>query len=103
MKIATFLLCFIASIGFAQAEAIATMPNDGNGKIVLTDEVCKYKGKTYNPLKRAYTYTLTGLTFEGCFHIEDETVVIIWGVEDNPIKRRYPVSSFSLVRKGQGV
>jgi len=35
----------------AKAAAIATMPNEGGGKIVLTDEVCKNDGKTYNNVK----------------------------------------------------
>ena len=59
----------------AQAGAIASMPNRAGGKIVLTDEACVHKGKTYEGLARAYNYTTEGYTTEGCFVVEDETVV----------------------------
>jgi Rieske Fe-S protein len=62
----------------AQAEAIATMPNEGGGKIVLTDEVCKH---------------------EGCFYIEDETVVVIWNTSSGTRQMRYPAENFTLTKK----
>ena len=40
MKKLLIALCFIGSV---QAKDIAWMPNQANGKIVLTDEVCKDK------------------------------------------------------------
>jgi hypothetical protein len=79
------------------------MPNEGNGKIVLTNQVCKYEGKTYDPLKRAYSYHIKGYTFEGCFYLEDDTVVIIWGVGNKAETRRYPASAFTLVNRGQAI
>ncbi len=81
------------------AEAIATMPNQAQGKIVLTNEVCKHKGKTYSALNRAYNYTSEGYSNEGCFHLEDETVVVIWSMSDGAKKMRYPVENFTLIKK----
>jgi len=85
----------------ANAEAIAKTPNTGGGFIVLTNEPCIYKGKDYTPLKRAYSYTAKGYTFEGCFGIEDETVITVW--QDGNEQRRYPVSNFELIRRGQAI
>jgi len=83
----------------AQAEAIATMPNEGGGKIVLTDEVCKNGGKTYSALSRAYNYTTSGHSSEGCFFIEDETVVVIWDTAAGVRRMRYPAENFTIIKK----
>jgi hypothetical protein len=83
----------------AQADAIATMPNEGGGKIVLTDEICKHEGKTYNKLSRAYNYTTSGHGSEGCFYIEDETVVVIWNTSSGTRQMRYPAENFTLTKK----
>lgn len=81
------------------AEAIATMPNQAQGKIVLTNEVCKYKGKTYSALNRAYNYTSEGYSREGCYHLEDETVVVIWKMDNEAKQMRYPVENFTLIKR----
>jgi hypothetical protein len=81
-----------------QADAIATMPNEGGGFIVLTDDVCKHEGKVYKGLNRMYSYTSRGNNFEGCYGIEDDTVVAIW-YTDGVNKRRYPISAFTLSPK----
>jgi hypothetical protein len=83
----------------AQAEAIATMPNEGGGKIVLTDETCKYDNKTYKELSRAYNYTTAGYSSEGCFFIEDETVVVIWALASGAKRMRYPAENFTIIKK----
>lgn len=93
-------VCLAGLAGFANAESIASSPNDGNGKIVLTDEACIHKGKPYPPLKRAYTFTGKGNTFEGCYGVEDDTVVVVWILGNETEKRRYPISNFTLTRKG---
>jgi hypothetical protein len=96
LGIALFVLLLAPSL--AQAEAIATMPNEGGGFIVLTDDPCKYEGKVYKKLNRLYSYTAQGNNADGCYGIEDDTVVAIWytnGVD----KRRYPISSFTLTPK----
>ena len=82
----------------AQADVIATSPNEGGGKIVLTDDQCKHEGKVYKGLNRIYSYTSKGLNAEGCYGIEDDTVVVIW-YTDGVEKRRYPASSFTLTPK----
>ena len=94
--IAAFLVAFTT---WAFAATIATMPNEGGGKIVLTDEVCKHEGKSYDKLNRAYNYTTSGYSSEGCFFVEDETVVVIWKLESGPQRMRYPIQNFSLPRK----
>jgi hypothetical protein len=88
-------------IGFIQevkAAAVATMPNEGGGQVVLTDEPCKHEGKVYSQLNRVYTYTARGYTVEGCYAVEDDTVVAIWHTT-NAEKMRYPISAFTLIKK----
>jgi hypothetical protein len=92
----TFMLPTIAFAG-----AIATMPNQAGGKIVLTDEACVHKGKTYNGLNRAYNYGAQGYTTEGCFVVEDETVVVIWDDNTANSKMRYPAENFTLINKNR--
>ncbi len=101
----TFLIALLTalSIGVAKADAIASMTNEGGGKIVLTNEICEHKGKTYSPLKRAYAYNAQGFTVEGCFYLEDDTVMTIWGIGEKVEKRRYPASGFTLINRGQPV
>jgi hypothetical protein len=96
IALVTFMLPTLAF-----ADAIATMPNEGGGKIVLTDEVCKSEGKTYSKLGRAYSYTTTGHNSEGCFYVEDETVVVIWNTANGMKQMRYPVDNFALSKKKQ--
>ena len=101
IKIAAFLLLFFGLI-YAQhskAEAIAQMPNEGGGYIVLTDDVCKHEGKVYKALNRIYSYTQQGYNNEGCYGVEDETIVAIW---KNGTKMRYPISAFTSVKKAKG-
>ena len=77
-----------------KAEMVASMPNNANGKIVLTDEICKHNGKVYEKLNRAYNYGVTGYGSEGCWTTEDETVLVYW--IDTDQKMRYPVSNFTI-------
>jgi hypothetical protein len=95
----TIILLFSSN---AKAAAIATMPNEGGGKIVLTDEVCKNDGKTYNKLSRAYNYTTSGHGSEGCFYIEDDTVVVIWDTAAGVKRMRYPAENFTLIKRSKG-
>jgi hypothetical protein len=100
MKKVLVALLFVPML--AQAAAIATMPNEGGGKIVLTDEVCKNDGKTYNKLSRAYNYTTSGHSSEGCFYVEDETVVVIWDTSAGVRRMRYPAENFTLINRKRG-
>ena len=97
-----YIIALLLTLGIntAQAEAIATMPNNANGKIVLTNEICKFKGKVYDSLRRAYNYTEQGYTSEGCYAIEDETVVVVW---DSGNKMRYPAANFTLTNRGKNI
>jgi hypothetical protein len=92
IALVTFMLPTLAF-----AEAIATMPNEGGGLIVLTDDPCKHEGKVYKGLNRLYSYTAQGHNSEGCYAVEDDTVVAIWSTSGN--KMRYPISSFTLKPK----
>jgi hypothetical protein len=94
LAVLTFLLP-----SMAQAAAIAEMSNRAGGKIVLTDEVCRHEGKTYDSLARAYNYSAEGYTTEGCFAIEDETVVVIWKDGSANPRMRYPAENFRIIKK----
>ena len=83
----------------ATSATIASMPNQGGGKIVLTDEVCKIKDRTFPELYRLYMYTAEGLTSEGCYYVEDETIMAIWAMSYGVERRRYPISSFTSTRR----
>jgi len=92
-------ICLVGFIIEVRAESIATMPNQGQGKIVLTNEACNYGGKSYSNLTRAYNYTSEGYTTEGCFYVEDETVVVIWATTGKATTMRYPANNFTLTKK----
>lgn len=100
-KLITVLLLSLLS-AHASAETIASMPNKGGGKIVLTNEVCKYEGKTYSNLNRAYNYTSEGYGSDGCYTVEDETVVVIWNVQGTSQKMRYSIDNFTIIKKSKG-
>lgn len=101
-KLITVLLLSLLS-AHASADTIASMPNQGGGKIVLTNEVCKLENKTYDTLRRAYNYTSEGYGSEGCYYVEDETVLVIWkGVNGQPSKMRYPAENFTIIKKARG-
>lgn len=82
----------------AKAEMVAWLGNQAGGRIVITDEVCidPETNKRYDALKRAYNYSSAGGTSEGCFHIEDDSVVIVWVNTNGRSKSRYPVENFTL-------
>jgi hypothetical protein len=86
----------------AKAAGIASMPNKAGGKIVLTDEVCRHNGKAYDALKRAYNYSTEGYTTEGCFYVEDETVVVVWNDGTANPRMRYPIENFTLIKRSKG-
>lgn len=102
MGLVVFLILFLMFATSAKAGAIASMPNEGGGKIVLTDETCKHDGKTYKELNRAYNYTTAGYSSEGCYFIEDETVVVVWALASGAKRMRYPAENFTLIRRSKG-
>lgn len=87
-------------VGVCNADTIASMPNQGGGKIVLTNETCKVGEKTYPKLSRSYNYSSEGYGSEGCFYIEDETVVVIWNNPNGVKQMRYPAENFTIIKKG---
>lgn len=93
MKKLALLVLLSVSIA-VRAEVIATQPNQAGGKIVLTDEVCKYNGEVFDKINRAYNYGSAGYTSEGCWSIEDETVIVYW--IDTRQKMRYPITAFTM-------
>lgn len=92
--ITTLLLCFSTA---SFSAVIASMPNQAGGKIVLTDEPCNYAGKNYPSLYKSYFYTPEGTTGDGCWRLDDETVVVVW--VDSNTTRRYPAVNFDLRRR----
>lgn len=96
--ITTLLLCF-STVAFSAV--IATMPNQAGGKIVLTDEACRHKGKTYDNLYKAYFYASSGITGDGCWALEDEVVTIVW--IDSGNTKRYPVTNFDIRPRGNNL
>lgn len=90
--IATLLLCPM----IAHGAVVASMPNQAGGKIVLTDEECVHAGKRYDTLYKSYFYTPEGTTGNGCWRLDDETVIVVW--IDSNTTRRYPVQNFDIRR-----
>jgi len=89
--------------GVCQADTLASMPNQGGGKIVLTDDKCVVGGKNYPTLNRAYNYTSEGYTMDGCYTVEDSTVVVVWELANGDGKKmRYSISNFTLIKKSKG-
>ena len=99
LALALFAAFLMAFVTWTYAATIATMPNEGGGKIVLTDELCWHDGKTYDKLNRAYNNTTSGYRSEGCYFEEDETVEVIWSLASCPKRMRYPIENFSLPKR----
>ena len=92
------LLALLAVSSLANAKGVAFFNNQAGGKVVITDEVCKNKeGKVYEGLWRAYMYTSSGETDEGCFYVEDDVVRLSWAGSGN--ERKYPLNIFTLYEK----
>ena len=92
--ITTLLLCF-STVSFGAV--VASMPNQAGGKIVLTDEACIHSGKSYQGLYKSYFYTPEGTTGDGCWRLDDETVVVVW--IDSGNTKRYPAANFSIRKR----
>ena len=84
------LLSLLTAATVAHADNFAETDNQAGGKIVLMTDVCE----TDNTQSRAYFYTRDNLTQEGCWKYDAETIVVVWEKDG---KRRYAISSFSLV------
>ncbi len=102
MKIILFIIVVLCTTVFtleSRAAVVASMPNQAGGKIVLTDEACVYRGKTYTNLYKAFFYVNSGLTGDGCWTIEEgsESVTVIW--HDGGDTKRYPIANFDIRRR----
>ena len=90
----TLVLLLLCLSAHASADTFATLPNEAGGKIVLTDETCKYDGQVFEKINRAYNYGSAGYTSEGCWGVEGETIVVHW-IDSNK-RMRYPMANFTL-------
>lgn len=98
--LAVLLFCPILAYG----AVLATMPNQAGGKIVLTDEECKHDGQIYTALRKSYNYGSTGNTSDGCWYLDDETVVVIWKQSNGQAStKRYPVENFDIRKRGKNL
>jgi hypothetical protein len=94
------VLLFVPTI--ALGAVVATLPNQAGGKIVLTDEECRHDGQVYSALRKAYNYGSSGNTSDGCWYLDDETVVVIWKQSNGQAStRRYPVENFDVRKRGK--
>jgi hypothetical protein len=81
------LLCLSAH---ASADTAAWMPNNGGGKIVLTDKDCPDDARQY----MAYTTSNTISTQFGCWFSDDLMVHITWSSTGS--FKSYPLENWTL-------
>ena len=58
----------------AAANPFAEVENQGGGKITLLTDTCQAKPQ----LSRAYFYTSIGVTEDGCWSYDGDTIVVEW-------------------------
>ena len=89
---------FIAAVAVAltataaQANVFAEADNQGGGKITLLTEACP----TSPQASRAYFWIRDGITEDGCWRYDGDTIVAEW---ERQGKRRYPISAFKLMNQ----
>lgn len=76
----------------AHAEPFADAPNQGGGKIVLLTNTCDGKPQ----MSRAFFYIKDGITEDGCWRFDFETIVVEWEKQG---RRRYQISDFRLLNQ----
>lgn len=76
------------------AAVVAEIPNQGGGRIALTDLKCKDVANTF----LAYSYLGNGKSLMGCWAADDSRVFVRW--EDGDM-RSYPIDSFVLPKGKQ--
>ena len=91
MKKLLVALLMVPTIALAES---FSMPNKNGGEIVITDRICTRNGKSYDPLKQAYSYWNGGY-LEGCWTLEDNMVKIIWMTTGDPSIRMYNITDFT--------
>ena len=100
MKKMLVLLALLSAVTVVKAKAVASMPNEAGGAIVITDEDCVVKGKKYDLLNKIYYYTPDGTTGSGCFYFMDGLIHAIW---DSGQEAKYPAKSFTPTKKGNQI
>ena len=84
-------LIWAVLMGSAHAAGLYAQ-NEGGGRIVLTDEVCRSPSGTYKALTRAYAYTSKGTTAQGCWAYAYGAIHVVW---DDGERRIYNLDAFS--------
>lgn len=87
----TSLACMC--IDKCHADNFAQTDNMGKGKIVIRTEDC---GNKLLGDSKAYYYTAEGITEDGCWKYDGDTIVIVWEKDG---RRRYPISYFELLNE----
>jgi hypothetical protein len=72
---------------------LATSPNQGGGRIALTDEPCT------DTTFIAISFVDNGDTISGCWLAQQELVFVKW---DDGTLKTYPADSFTLTKEAQG-
>jgi hypothetical protein len=78
------------------AEEIAWTRNSNGGLIVLTNDTCWSRGKSYPDIHQMYTVAGTGQTISGCYALENNYVRVIY---EDGTEYRYPVGAFTVKSK----
>ena len=76
----------------ANADTVASMPNNGGGKIVLTDKECQSDSRQF----MAYTTSQSISTQFGCWFSDDSMVHISW--ESTGSFKSYPLENWDVNR-----
>lgn len=83
------LVCiFLATLSIAQADTLATSPNNANGLLVLTDVPCESTNQFH-----AYSTNPTSDTLFGCWFSDSSMVHITW---KNGSVRSYPLTGWNV-------
>jgi hypothetical protein len=77
--------------GAAQAQ-VFVMPNKGGGEITLTARECVIKGKKFDQLFEAYTWTPSDAYTQACWTIVDGMVHVLYLESRN--RMVYPIEAF---------
>jgi hypothetical protein len=105
MKTAMFAAAVAVSMtpAFAEVFAVGGVKGDSAGRTVLTTEPCNQKidnfslgtsKATTTGMRRAFYYTGSGMTNEGCWKHEAGTILLVWPTEN--VMRRFPVKNFKI-------
>ena len=83
------LVCiFLATLSIAQADTLATSPNNANGLLVLTDVTCEGTNQFH-----VYSTNPTGNTLFGCWFSDSSMVHVTW--KDGSV-RSYPLENWNI-------